>query len=231
MGGFKRFCMFVFGLAGLLGVIALALTWVGPWTAQASALMSIENYFYAVEVCVAIALVIMLVVLLRAIFARSVRTIEVTTVNGGTISVSRDAIASQATHIVEADGTCSADRVDVKAKKSGHVRVHVRVLPHETVDVVAKGAELHDELVRGLASVCGDKVDRVSLEFIEPESVTVAAPASATESEPLPTASVPSYEAPAVEETEPTEHLDSTSEITVSMGGSRAASDTDRQEA
>ena len=32
MGGFKRFCMFVFGLAGLLGVIALSLTWVGPWT-------------------------------------------------------------------------------------------------------------------------------------------------------------------------------------------------------
>ena len=230
MGGFKRFCMFVFGLAGLLGVIALALTWVGPWTAQASALMSVENYFYAVEVCVAIALVIMLVVLLRAIFARSVRTIEVTTVNGGTISVSRDAIASQATHIVEADGTCSADRVDVKAKKSGHVRVHVRVLPHETVDVVAKGAELHDELVRGLASVCGDKVDCVSLEFVEPESVTVAAPASATESEPLPEA-VSAYEPPAVEETEPAERLDSTSEITVSMGGSRAASDTDRQEA
>ena len=230
MGGFKRFCMFVFGLAGLLGVIALALTWVGPWTAQASALMSIENYFCAVEVCVAIALVIMLVVLLRAIFARSVRTIEVTTVNGGTISVSRDAIASQATHIVEADGTCSADRVDVKAKKSGHVRVHVRVLPHETVDVVAKGAELHDELVRGLASVCGDKVDRVSLEFVEPESVTVAAPASATEPEPLPEAA-PAYEPPAVEETEPAERLDSTSEITVSMGGSRAASDADRQEA
>ena len=229
MGGFKRFCMFVFGLVGLLGVIALALTWVGPWTAQASALMSVENYFYAVEVGVAIALVIMLVVLLRSIFARSVRTIEVTTVNGGTISVSRDAIASQATHIVEADGTCTADRVDVKAKKSGHVRVHVRVLPHETVDVVAKGAELHDSLVRGLASVCGDKVDRVSLEFIEPESVTVATPASATESEPLPEAA-PAYEPPAVEETEPTERLDSTSEITVSMGGSRTASDTDRQE-
>ena len=70
MGGFKRFCMFVFGLAGLLGVIALSLTWVGPWTSQASALMSLEYYFYAVEVCVAIALVIMLVVLLRAIFAR-----------------------------------------------------------------------------------------------------------------------------------------------------------------
>lgn len=230
MGGFKRFCMFVFGLAGLLGVIALSLTWVGPWTSQASALMSLEYYFYAVEVCVAIALVIMLVVLLRAIFARSVRTIEVTTVNGGTISVSRDAIASQATHIVEADGTCSADRVDVKAKKSGHVRVHVRVLPHETVDVVAKGAELHDELMRGLASVCGDKIDRVSLEFIEPESVTVATPASATESEPLPEAA-PAYEPPAVEETEPAERLDSTSEITVSMGGSRTASDADRQEA
>ena len=150
----------------------------------------------------------MLVLLCRSLFVRgTVRTVEIATVDGGVISVTRDAIAAQASHIVEADGSCSAARVRVDAKPRGHIRVHVRVLPHETVDVVAKGAELHEELMDGLAAVCGDKVEDVSLEFIEPESVKVAssdedaeagqAAGSAAEGRPTP---------------------DSTSEITVSMG-------------
>lgn len=151
MGGFKRFCMFVFSLSGLLCLAAFVLTWLGPWTAQASALFSLPEYY--------------------------------TTVDGGTISVSRDAIASQAKHTVEADGTCSADRVFVSAKKRGHVRVHVRVLPHESVDVVEKGTELHEELVRGLTAVCGDKLEDVSLEFVEPKE-TAAAPAAGDASVP-----------------------------------------------
>lgn len=169
MGGFKRFCMFVFSLAGLLCLAAFVLTWLGPWTAQASALFSLPEYYTVVEVLLLITVVGLLVMLFRSIFSRRVRTVEVTTVDGGTISVSRDAIASQATHVVEADGTCSADRVYVSAKKRGHVRVHVRVLPHESVDVVQKGTELHEELVRGLTAVCGDKLEDVSLEFVVPK--------------------------------------------------------------
>lgn len=234
MGGFKRFCMFVFGLAGLFGVSALALTWIGGWTMQASSLMSLEGYFCTVEVCVLIAIVGLAIVLLRSIFTRDVKTIEVTTVDGGTISVSRDAIASQAAHIVEADGSCSANRVNVRAKRSGHVRVHVRVLPHETVDVVAKGARLHDDLMRGLMSVCGDKVDQVSLEFVEPESVTLVAPEPTSMSERAPEVrSTPSHgSAPgSLSGSEDSDQLDSTSEITVPMGGQRSATDTDGQEA
>jgi len=232
MGGFKRFCMFVFGLAGLFGVSALALTWIGRWTSQASSLMSLEGYFCAVEVCVLIAIVGLAIILLRSIFMRSVKTIEVTTVDGGTISVSRDAIASQAAHIVEADGSCSASRVDIRAKKRGCVRVHVRVLPHETVDVVTKGAQLHDDLTRGLSSVCGDKVDQVSLEFVEPESVTLATPAPEPERAPE-ARSVSSHEpAPGpASKPEGSDQPDSTSEITVPMGGSRSATDADGQEA
>lgn len=174
MGGFKRFCMFVFSLAGLLSLAAFVLTWLGPWTAQASALFSLPEYYTVVEVLLLITVVGLLILLFRSIFSRRVRTVEVTTVDDGTISVSRDAIASQATHVVEADGTCSADRVYVSAKKRGHVRVHVRVLPHESVDVVEKGTELHEELVRGLTAVCGDKLEDVSLEFVVPKEVSSA---------------------------------------------------------
>ena len=86
------------------------------------------------------------------------------------------------------------------------MRVHVRVLPHESVDVVAKGAELHEDLLHGLAKVCGDKVEDVSLEFVEPESVTV---------------SLAEVEEPAADGGLAPAEPDSTSEITVSMGAAR----------
>lgn len=207
MNGLKRLCMVLFVLADLFALAALALTWYGPWTSQASALLNLEYYSIALLVCLGVTGLGLLVLLCRALFARrKVRTVEVATVDGGVISVTRDAIAAQASHIVEADGTCTADRVVVDAKPRGHVRVHVRVLPHETVDVVMKGAELHEELIEGLAAVCGDKIEDVSLEFVEPESVTV----SVADDEVQEGADAPGAAA----------GPESTSEITVSMGGS-----------
>lgn len=208
MRGFKRLCSVIFVLADLFVLGALFLTWYGPWTDEASALLYLEPYSLAIIVCLAVSGLGLLVLLCRALFSgHKVRTIEVASVDGGIISVTRDAIAAQASHIVEADGTCTAARVRVDAKPRGHVRVHVRVLPHKTVDVVAKGAELHEELIDGLAAVCGNTVENVSLEFVEPEAVTV---------------SVPEDEAAEREsgsDQAPTE--DTTSEITVSMGSGR----------
>lgn len=208
MRGFKRLCTVIFVLADVFALAALTLTWYGPWTDVATAMLYLEPYTLALLVCLAISGIGLLVLLGRALFSgRKVRTIEVASVDGGAISVTRDAIAAQAAHIVEADGTCSAARVSVDAKPRGHVRVHVRVLPHETVDVVAKGAELHEDLVVGLSAVCGDTVENVSLEFVEPESVTVSAPGDADEAQA----------ADGTAEGQP----DSTSEITVSMGSAR----------
>lgn len=213
MGGFKRLCLAVWSLAGMFTLAALGLTWVGPWIKVASALMVIDAYWMALEVCFCLTAVGLVACLLRALFSRRVKTVEVTTVDGGVISVTREAIASQAKHIVESDGSCAASRVSVSAKPRGHVRVHVRVLPHESVDVVEKGAELHEELVLGLVAVCGDKLEDVSLEFVEPEAVTLATQAAPAEygGEPAST-----DEAPAAEP----EATDSTSEITVPMGAS-----------
>ena len=213
MSVFKRLCAIVFVLADLAALAALALTWYGPWTSAASALFAVGEYSLAVVACLAISAFGLLVLLLRALFSRrTVRTVEIATVDGGVISVTRDAIAAQASHIVEADGTCAAARVRVDAKARGHVRVHVRVLPHETVDVVAKGAELHEELIDGLAAVCGDKVENVSLEFVEPESVTLASAQEDEAGQVVPEAGQAAPAAP-----------DSTSEITVSMGPARDA--------
>lgn len=211
MRGFKRLCTVIFVLADLFALAALALTWYGPWTDAATALLYLEPYAIAILVCLVVSALGLLVLLVRALFAgKRVRTVEVATVDGGVISVTRDAIAAQATHIVEADGSCVAARVRVDAKPRGHVRVHVRVLPRQTVDVVAKGAELHTELIDGLAAVCGDTVENVSLEFVEPESVTLTAQDEAGEA-PVEGAPEPAAASPE----------DTTSEITVSMGPAR----------
>lgn len=209
MRGLRRLCTVVFVLADLFVLAALFLTWYGPWTSAASALLYLEPYALAVVVCLGVSVFGLLVLFVRALFAgRGVRSVEVASVDGGVISVTRDAIAAQASHIVEADGTCTAARVRVDAKPRGHVRVHVRVLPHRTVDVVVKGAELHSELVDGLAAVCGDTVEDVSLEFVEPEAVTLSEPGEPSE----PEASSKAAPAP-----------DATSEITVAMGSARDA--------
>ena len=174
MSGFKRLCKVVFALAGLFSLGALGLTWLGPWRDVASALMVVDGYWYALQACFAVTAIGLVVMLFQGLFARKTRTVQVATVDGGAITVTREAIASQAEHIVEADGTCTASRVHVDAKPRGHVRVAVRVLPHETTDVVVKGAQLHEELMQGLSAVCGNTVEDVSLEFVEPRSYTDA---------------------------------------------------------
>lgn len=216
MSGFKRLCKVVFALAGLFSLGALGLTWLGPWRDVASALMVVDGYWYALQACFAVTAIGLVVMLFQGLFARKTRTVQVATVDGGAITVTREAIASQAEHIVEADGTCTASRVHVDAKPRGHVRVAVRVLPHETADVVVKGAQLHEELMQGLSAVCGNTVEDVSLEFVEPRSYTDAR-ADADED---------GFADVTVEDVAEAEQgqaaaADSTSEITVPMGTSR----------
>ena len=67
--------------------------------------------------------------LLRSIFKRNRKTVIVAKEGGDQITVTRDAIASQATHVIEEDGAYAAKRVSVWAKKRGHVRVAARVQP------------------------------------------------------------------------------------------------------
>lgn len=166
MGFFKRLCLFVFGLAGLLALAALAMPWYGPWTQEATALLGVDEYFMTVEVLVAVTGMGCLISLLRSIFTRNHKTVVIAKSGGDQITVTRDAIASQATHVIEEDGEFKARRVNVRAKKRGHVRVFARVQPTVTVDTVVAGEELHQRLVAGLTTICGDNVDSVELEFL-----------------------------------------------------------------
>ena len=163
MGLFKRLCLAVWSLAGLFFSLALGLTRFGRWTSEATALLAVDAYLYAVQVCGAILLAGLVVTLVRAIVSRSSGSVEVASVEGGSVTITRDAIASQAAHVVGSDGTCVARDVIVTSGRRGSVDVHVKVLPYNSLDVMAKGPELHDRLVRELSALCGDRLLCVSL--------------------------------------------------------------------
>lgn len=167
MGIFRRIGLLVFSLAGLASLAALALPWVGPWTQEAQALLDQPTYLYVLAVLVAITALGLLVDLLRALFVRNRKVVVVTKADGDAITITRDAIASQTRHIIEDGGDYRARRIRVKAKKSGHVRVFCRIQPERTVEVTTEGQALHDRIVDGLKVVCGDNIDRVTLEFTD----------------------------------------------------------------
>lgn len=170
MSGFKRFCYILYVFASAFVFLALALTWFGPWTYQATNLLFTKPYLIVLNACAAISIFGLVVILFRALFIRKTVKLTVTTVEGGTISVTKDAISSQAAHIIEEDGTCLAHRVSVQISKNNSVAVQIDILPKEPVDVTVKGPELYNALQTGLAIVCGPCVSSINLSFIKPSS-------------------------------------------------------------
>ncbi len=170
MGGFRRFILFVFSLAGLFALAVLALPLFGIGTVELAVLMSYEWFLLAFEVCLAMLAAWLVFGLLRSLFSRRRQeSISVMDIDGGTITVTRSAVASQASHIVEALELGVAKDVDVSSAKRGSVSVDVRVTPYESIDVVSEAPVLHEALVTGLSAMCGERLGEVNVEFLEPQ--------------------------------------------------------------
>lgn len=170
MGGFRRFILFVFSLAGIACLAALALSWLGLFPDEIAMLEGYDWYVAAVEVCLGMTAAWLVFELLRSLLSRKRRdAISVMDVDGGAITVTKSAVASQAGHIVEALGVGEARSVDVSASRSGVVRVDVKVTPFESIDVTDEAPTLHEGLVAGLSAMVGEHLGAVNVEFLEPQ--------------------------------------------------------------
>ena len=158
MGGLRRFILFVFSLAGIACLAALALPWFGLFPDEIAMLEGLDWYVTAVEVCLAMTAAWLAFELLRSLFSRKRHdAISVMDVDGGAITVTKSAVASQAAHIVEALGVGEARSVDVK------------VTPFESIDVTDEAPTLHEGLVAGLSAMVGEHLGAVNVEFLEPQ--------------------------------------------------------------
>lgn len=170
MGGFRRFILFVFSLAGIACLAALALPWFGLFPDEIAMLEGYDWYVTTVEVCLGMTAAWLFFELLRSLLSRKRRdAISVMDVDGGAITVTKSAVASQAGHIVEALGVGEARSVDVSASRSGVVRVDVKVTPFESIDVTDEAPTLHKGLVAGLSAMVGEHLGAVNVEFLEPQ--------------------------------------------------------------
>lgn len=169
MSGFRRFVLFVFSLAGLACLAALALpTWFGLFSDEFARLSDQAWFDVLVRVCLAMTAVWLVFNLGRAIFSRRHDSISVMDIDGGDITVTRSAVASQASHVVEESGIGLAKNVEVRAGKTGPVHVTVELTPFRSVDVTRVAPGLHEALVAGLTAMCGDRLGAVDVEFLEP---------------------------------------------------------------
>lgn len=174
MNAFKRLCLFLFGLAGIFAIVALILPWIGPWTRQATEMLTVPWYYITLEACACVAALGCLISLLRALFApRRVRSVVVDKVGSDQITITTSAISSQTSHIVESRGDFVAEQVRVTATKRA-VDVRVRVRPAYALNISEEGTRLHEDLVAGLSELAGDAISSVTLEFVEADSLDPA---------------------------------------------------------
>ena len=176
MGFFKRLGLFLYALAGVFCLASLGLyVFRTPYYHTVAGFMEYPWYRVAVVATMAITALGCLICLLRALFAPRKRKEVVVSKDGqDTVTVATSAITSQASHIIERAGGLTADRVSVDVKRGDQVQVKVRVRPHNAVNVVEEGTRLRDELSTGLATICGDRISGIDLQFVESDSAESA---------------------------------------------------------
>jgi hypothetical protein len=126
--------------------------------------MANSYYYLALQVVLAITAFGLVVTLLVSIFApRKRKAVVISSEGGDQITVTKTAISSQATHVIEDGDKFVAEKVRVGLGRGGRIEVSARIRPRRVVDITTEGKRLHDNLASGLATVCGDRV------FVEAE--------------------------------------------------------------
>lgn len=173
MSRFKRFCLFIYSLAGLLLFAVAALTLTSPWEEHMSALLLIPEYTYALVVLAALTVLGLLATFITACAGRVPTVVVVAQTDEGDITVSREAIASQVAHVVAAAGDAQARDVYVNIGRNNKVDVFVKVVPFASMDVVVRGPELMEQLTTNLALLCGEHVGSVHISYLDARQATV----------------------------------------------------------
>ncbi|MDY2788487.1 MAG: alkaline shock response membrane anchor protein AmaP [Atopobium sp.] len=173
MSRFKRFCLFIYSLAGLLLFAVTALTLTSPWEEHMSALLLIPEYTYVLAVLAALTVLGLLATFITACTGRVPTVVVVAQTDEGDITVSREAIASQAAHVVAAAGDAQARDVYVNIGRNNKVDVFVKVVPFASMDVVVRGPELMEQLTTNLALLCGEHVGSVHISYLDARQATV----------------------------------------------------------
>ena len=169
MGRFKRFCMIVFALAGLVGTGVLAVLWFA-WKPAFPALawLAEQPWFFAAETSLIIITAAGLIsILVRAITAPGLRANLTLERNAGSIAITQSALQSTVKHVVEARKGMSVERVrtHIVGGREPRLSVQVRIDPGTHTNLAALGDELRSEVATALVAFTGYPVEAVRITF------------------------------------------------------------------
>ncbi|WP_028264012.1 alkaline shock response membrane anchor protein AmaP [Atopobium fossor] len=173
MSGFKRFCLFIYSLSGLLLFAVDALTFASPWADQLSTLLLIPEYTYVLGTLAAFTVLGLLATFITSLVGHAKTAVVVAQTDTGDITVSRDAIASQAAYIVAAAGDARARDVYVTINRNNKVDVFIKVIPFASMNVVTRGPELMEQLTSNLALLCGEHLGSVHISYMDAKEPAV----------------------------------------------------------
>ncbi|MEY8561775.1 alkaline shock response membrane anchor protein AmaP [Eggerthellaceae bacterium 3-80] len=169
MGKFKRLCLIVFIIAAIIGVGMLAVQWF-----SFDALMPTYSFFatmpwfFVVEAILLIIVAIGVIYLLgKALFTPGIGRNLTIVRDQGSVSITREALASTVTHVVDAHPGLSVERVRIHILKprNPRINVEVRVDPGSHSQLAHLGETLQQEITAALEAFSGAPVNHVKVVF------------------------------------------------------------------
>lgn len=169
MGKLKRLCLIVFLIAAVIGIGMLAIQWF-----SFDALMPTYSFFAAMPWFFTLEAVLLIIVAIgviyllgKALFTPGIGRNLTIVRDQGSVSITREALASTVTHVVDAHTGLSVDRVRIQILKPRNpsINVEVRVDPGTHSQLAHLGERLQQEITAALEAFSGAPVNHVKIIF------------------------------------------------------------------
>lgn len=179
MGGFKRFCMIVFVVASTLGVGVLAALWFAwePLLPAIAWLAGMPWFYVAEAVLLGITALGLLIILINALSKPGKKSHLRLERDGGSITVTQNAIQSTVRHVVEGHRGMKAEsvKVSIASKRDPRMTIYARIDPGRNAELGQEGAKLQDEIAATVGAFAGHPVDAVHIAFVGDADVVTPA--------------------------------------------------------
>lgn len=177
MNGFMRFCLIAFVLATVAATGVLATLWFSwePMLPIAVWLAGMDWFDIALIATLSIAAAGLAIILIYAIAAPGKASKLSIVRDGGTVSITKDAIRSTAEHALGARGSLTTKdlKVGIHGRRDPRISVDAKIEPGANGNLAALGESLQHEVSTSISTLTGRPVKSVDISFVgEPKSAS-----------------------------------------------------------
>lgn len=178
MGKLTRTAIILSAVAAILSVGVLSVIWFAwdPLLPFAIWLASMSWFDVALLVLLAITALGVATALVAAIVAPSKRSHLTLEQDGGHVEITKDAIRSTATRIIEARHgmTCKRVGVSIRGRRNPRIAIRAKVDPSTNANLAELGLAMQREVAEGICTFAGYPTERVDIAFTSTTSASAA---------------------------------------------------------